>query len=74
MNLSYIVTALLEDRTITVGGSISVPTLIGGITIADAHQIGGVIAVYVGILASSLVCIYTALKICRLMRDKAAKE
>lgn len=74
MNPSAVFAELLQDRTITFGGGISVPTLIGGLTLKDAHEIGSVLAIYIGLLASALVCIYTAMRIIRLARDKAAKE
>jgi hypothetical protein len=74
MNLSAIFSDLLQDRTITVGSAFSLPTFLGGITLAEAHQWVGFYAVCVGAIGSTLVVIYTALKICRMMRDKAAKE
>lgn len=74
MNTSSIFSDLLQDRTITFGGGISIPTLIGGFTLKDAHEIGSVLAIYIGIMASMLVCIYTAMRILRLARDKSAKE
>lgn len=74
MNISSIVSELLQDRTVTVGGAFSFPTFFGGITLAEAHEWVGFYAVCVGALGSTLVVIYTALKICRMMRDKSAKE
>jgi hypothetical protein len=74
MNPSAVFSDLIQDRTITVGGMFSFPTFFGGITLAEAHQWVGFYAVCVGAIGSTLVVIYTALKICRMMRDKAAKE
>ena len=74
MNFSAIFADLLQDRTITVGGMFSFPTFLGGITLAEAHQWVGFYAVCVGAIGSTLVVVYTALKIVRMMRDKAIKE
>jgi hypothetical protein len=65
---------LLQDKTITIGGGVSFPTFLGGITLAEAHQWVGFYAVCVGAIGSTLVVVYTALKICRMARDKSAKE
>ena len=74
MNPSAIISDLLQDRTITIGGMFSFPTFFGGITLAEANQWVGFYAVCVGAIGSTLVVVYTALKICRIMRDKSAKE
>ena len=74
MNLSAIASDIIQDRTITIGGMFSFPTFFGGITLAEANQWVGFYAVCVGALGSTLVVIYTALKIYRMMRDKSAKE
>ena len=74
MNPSAVISDLIQDRTITIGGMFSVPTFFGGITLAEANQWVGFYAVCVGAIGSTLVVVYTALKICRMMRDKAAKE
>jgi len=74
MNLSAVFSDLLQDRTITVGGIVSFPTFFGAITLAEAHQWVGFYAVCIGAIGSTLVVIYTALKISRMLRDKAAKE
>ena len=74
MTPSAVFAALIQDRTVTFGGAISFPTFLGGVTLAEAHQWVGFYAVCVGAIGSTLVIIYTALKICRMMRDKAAKE
>jgi hypothetical protein len=52
----------------------SFPTFFGGITLAEANQWVGFYAVCVGAIGSTLVVIYTALKIVRMSRDKTAKE
>ena len=74
MNLSDIISDLIQDRTITIGGMFSFPTFFGGITLADASQWVGFYAVCVGAIGSTLVVIYTAMKIARMVGDKAAKE
>jgi hypothetical protein len=74
MNPSAIAADLLQDRTITVGGMFSFPTFFGGITLAEANQWVGFYAVCVGAIGSTLVVIYTALKIIRMAGDKSAKE
>ena len=74
MNPSAVISDLIQDRTLPIGGMVSFPTFFGGITLAEANQWVGFYAVCVGAIGSTLVVIYTALKICRMMRDKAAKE
>ena len=74
MTLPSIVADILQDRTITIGGMFSFPTFFGGITLAEANQWVGFYAVCVGALGSTLVVVYTAIKIHRMLRDKSAKE
>ncbi len=52
----------------------SLPTFFGGITLAEAHEWVGFYAICIGAVGSTLVVIYTALKIVRMSRDKNAKE
>lgn len=74
MNPAQILTDLIQDRTITIGGMLSLPTFLGGITLTEAHQWVGFYAVCVGAIGSTLVAVYTAIRISRMLRDKAAKE
>ena len=74
MNPSHIVSALLQDRTITVGGGISLPTFIAGVTMSEVHEYLKIGATAFGMMASLMVMIYTALKIGRMLKDKNAKE
>lgn len=74
MNFSAILSDLVQDRTITIGGMFSFPTFFGGITLAEAHEWVGFYAICVGAIGSTLVAIYTAIRISRMLRDKAAKE
>jgi hypothetical protein len=72
--MTKILLDLLQDRTITIGGMFSLPTFFGGITLAEAHEWVGFYAICIGAVGSTLVVIYTALKIVRMSRDKNAKE
>lgn len=74
MNPAQILTDLIQDRLVTFGGAISFPTFLGGITLAEAHQWVGFYAVCIGALGSTLVAVYTAIRISRMLRDKATKE
>ena len=74
MNFSDIFSDIIQDRTVTIGSAFSFPTFLGGVTLAEANQWVGFYAVCVGALGSTLVVIYTAIKIHRMLRDKSAKE
>jgi hypothetical protein len=74
MNPFQIAVELYRDKTITIGSFFSVPTFLGGITLADADKWIGFYATCVGAIGTTLVVIYTALKISRMVGDKQSRE